>query len=52
MLSLLLSWLGLGVLSPQMAALWALPLGLPATWAAGRWIRDLMDRAAPRKPRA
>lgn len=52
MLSLLLSWLGLGVLSPQMAALWALPLGLPATWAAGRWIRDLMDRAAPRKPGA
>ena len=52
MLSLLTSWLGLSVLSPQMAALLALPLGLPATWAAGRWIRDLMDRAAPRKPGA
>lgn len=52
MLSLLLSWLGLSVLSPQMAALLALPLGLPATWLAGRWIRDLMDRAAPRKPGA
>ena len=52
MLSLLLSWLGLRVLSPQMAALCAVPLGLPATWAAGRWIRDLMDRAAPRKPGA
>ncbi|HRM74918.1 MAG TPA: hypothetical protein PLI13_09510 [Paracoccus sp. (in: a-proteobacteria)] len=52
MLSLLLSWLGLGVLSPHMAALWAVPLGLPATWLAGRWIRDLMDRAAPRRPGA
>lgn len=46
MLSLLTSWLGLSVLSPQMAALLALPLGLPATWAAGRWIRSLMDQAA------
>ncbi|MFO1164697.1 MAG: hypothetical protein U1E55_05930 [Paracoccus sp. (in: a-proteobacteria)] len=46
MLSLLTSWLGLSVLSPQMAALLALPLGLPATWAAGRWIRGLMDQAA------
>ena len=50
MLSLLTSWLGLAVLSPQMAALLALPLGLPATWAAGRWIRSLMDQAAPRTP--
>ena len=46
MLSLLTSWLGLSVLSPQMAALLALLLGLPATWAAGRWIRGLMDQAA------
>ena len=50
MLSLLTSWLGLAVLSPQMAALLALPLGLPATWASGRWIRSLMDQAAPRTP--
>ena len=50
MLSLLLSWLGLPVLSPHLAAALALPLGIPATWAAGRWIRSLMDKAAPRSP--
>ncbi len=50
MLSLLTSWLGLAVLSPQMAAILAVPLGLPATWASGRWIRSLMDQAAPRTP--
>ena len=45
MLSLLTSWLGLSVLSPQMAALLALPLGLPATWAAARWIGGLIAEA-------
>jgi hypothetical protein len=50
MLSLLLSWLGLPVLSPHLAAALALPLGIPATWAAGRWIRSLMDQAAPKTP--
>ncbi|RCW80442.1 hypothetical protein [Paracoccus lutimaris] len=50
MLFLLLSWLGIDVLSPWLAALLALPLGIPATWAAGIWIRRLMDQAAPRSP--
>ena len=50
MLFLLLSWLGIDVLSPWLAALLALPLGIPATWAAGIWIRSLMDQAAPRTP--
>ena len=50
MLFLLLSWLGIDVLSPWLAALLALPLGIPATWAAGIWIRNLMDQAAPRTP--
>ena len=27
------------------AAILAVPLGLPATWASGRWIRSLMDQA-------
>ena len=50
MLFLLLSWLGIDVLSPWLATLLALPLGIPATWAAGIWIRSLMDQAAPRTP--
>ncbi len=50
MASLLFSWLGFDILSPHRAALYAVALGLPATWAAGRWIRDLMDKAAPRRP--
>ena len=45
MLSLLTSWLGLPVLSPHMAALLALPLGLPATWASARWVVALIARA-------
>ncbi|WP_313350864.1 hypothetical protein, partial [Paracoccus sp. (in: a-proteobacteria)] len=48
MLSLLTSWLGLPVLPPGQAAGAALALGVPAGWAAGRWIRSLMDRARPR----
>jgi len=31
---------------PPLAALWiSLPLGVPATWLAGRWVRRLMDEA-------
>ncbi|KGJ05403.1 hypothetical protein SAMN04487972_106122 [Paracoccus halophilus] len=47
MLSLLASWLGFAVWSPYRAAAFAVVLGIPATWAAGRWIRGLMDQAAP-----
>ena len=32
-------------LSPVAALLWGLPLGVPAGWAAGRWVRRLMDEA-------
>jgi hypothetical protein len=36
---------GLPALSP-VAALWlSLPLGLPATWAATRWVRALIREA-------
>lgn len=31
---------------PPVTALWlSLPLGLPATWAAARWVRRLIDEA-------
>ncbi|PKP70761.1 MAG: hypothetical protein CVT82_04555 [Alphaproteobacteria bacterium HGW-Alphaproteobacteria-4] len=45
MLGLLWQAVGFGALSPY-TALWAsLPLGLPATWAAARWVRHLIDSA-------
>jgi hypothetical protein len=39
---------------PPVTALWlSLPLGLPATWAATRWVRRLIDEAeAVRLPAA
>ncbi|MFV0382555.1 hypothetical protein [Paracoccus sp. (in: a-proteobacteria)] len=45
MLSLLTGWTGLPALSPLQALIAALPVAMPAAWAAGRWIRRLMDRA-------
>lgn len=45
MLGLLGQAVGLTALSP-MAALWlSLPLGLPATWAAARWVGRLLRQA-------
>lgn len=45
MLGLLVQAIGLGALSP-LTALWlSLPLGLPATWAAARWVRSLLRQA-------
>lgn len=38
-------WPGLS-LTPVAALWWSLPLGVPASWAAGRWVRHLMDQAA------
>ena len=37
--------LGFSELSPVAAIVWALPLGIPAAWLAGRWLRGLMDEA-------
>lgn len=34
--------LGLPALPPVTALVWSLPLGLPATWAAARWVRHLI----------
>lgn len=45
MLGLLGQTIGLAALSP-LTALWlSLPLGLPATWAAARWVRSLLQQA-------
>jgi membrane protein implicated in regulation of membrane protease activity len=40
---------GLPQLSPVMALWGSLPLGLPATWAAARWVRSLIREAEGRK---
>ena len=37
--------LGVRSLSPLAALGWSLPLGLPATWAAVKWVRHLIDVA-------
>ncbi len=45
LLGLMGTWVGLPAL-PPVAALWiSLPLGLPATWAAARWIGGLIAEA-------
>lgn len=43
--SLLGAALGLPVLSPILALLAALPLGIPATWATTLWVDGLLDKA-------
>lgn len=45
MLGLLGQSVGLPALPPVQALIWALPLGLPATWVAARWVRSLIARA-------
>ncbi|WP_298817695.1 hypothetical protein [uncultured Roseibium sp.] len=45
LLSLMGKVFGLPVLSP-MTSIWiSIPLGIPATWAAAKWVRGLMDEA-------
>lgn len=44
-LSLILSWVGLPVLTPVQAVLGGLLLGLPAAWAFARHIGRLMAKA-------
>ncbi|MAM59930.1 NnrT protein [Maritimibacter sp. UBA3975] len=43
--SLIGSWLGWRVLTPQEAVAWGMFLGLPVTWAFARHIRALIARA-------
>ncbi|WP_298849993.1 hypothetical protein [uncultured Ruegeria sp.] len=45
LLGLILHSAGFGVIRPVPAILWSIPLGIPATWLAGRWVRGLMDEA-------
>jgi hypothetical protein len=45
MLGLLGPAVGLGTLSPWTTLWLSLPLGLPATWAAARWVRGLLRQA-------
>lgn len=49
MLGLLVQALGFPALSPVTALAAAGPLGIPAAWAAGKWVRHLLDEAE-RKP--
>ncbi len=42
---LILHSAGFGSIEPVPAILWSIPLGVPASWLAGRWVRGLMDEA-------
>lgn len=46
MLGLMMQAFGLPAIPPVAAILAALPLGVPAAWAAGRWVRHLLDESA------
>ncbi len=46
MLGLLLQAFGFTALSPVTAVLAAIPLGVPAAIAAGKWARHLLDEAS------
>ncbi|KEO60102.1 hypothetical protein [Thioclava indica] len=45
MLFLMLQAVGVAALTPLNAVLAAIPLGLPATWAAARWVQHLIAEA-------
>ncbi|WP_308445909.1 hypothetical protein [Ruegeria spongiae] len=45
MLGLIGVALGWQAIDPVRSVLWAIPLGVPAAWLAGRWVRGLMDEA-------
>lgn len=44
-LSLVLSWVGLPVLTPNLSVVGGLVIGLPAAWAFARHIRRLIAKA-------
>lgn len=46
MLGLMFQRFGFAALSPEMALALSVPLGVPAAWLAGRWVRSLLDQAA------
>lgn len=45
MLGLMGQAVGLPALSPLTSLVLSLPLGLPASWAAARWLRHLLEEA-------
>ena len=45
LLGLMWQAIGFPAISPVAAVILAIPLGIPATWIVGRWIRGLMDEA-------
>lgn len=45
LLGLIGTWVGLPALSPVWSLWGALPLSLPATWAAAAWVRRLIAQA-------
>lgn len=45
LLFLMLQAVGLTALSPIQAILASIPLGLPATWGAARWVQNLVAEA-------
>lgn len=50
MLSLIGIAVGLPAISPVNAVIASIPLGVPATWLAAKWVRSMMDEADGRKP--
>ncbi|MFC3167965.1 MULTISPECIES: hypothetical protein [Paracoccus] len=46
MLGLMGQAVGLPALSPVRTLLLSIPLGIPAAWLSGRWVRHLLDEAA------
>lgn len=45
LVSLMFPHVGLAVLSPLQSLLWSLPLGVPASIAAARWVQNLIAEA-------
>lgn len=42
---LVLQVVGWTPLSPLTALIWSVPLGFPASWLVGKWVRGLLDEA-------
>ncbi len=45
MLSLMWQFVGLPAFSPVQSLIYAVPIGVPATYFVARWVRSLMDEA-------
>ena len=45
LLFLMLQAIGVEALSPKASIFGGLVLGIPATWAFGKWVRHLIDKA-------